>query len=250
MTAQLFNFGQHAVRVVIKEGQPWFVLKDVCNALDVDQAAGVKRRLEEDVISKHPLHTSGGMQNVNIVSEDGLYDVVFDSNKPEARKFRKWVTSEVLPSIRKHGVYAADEILNNPDLLIDALQALKEERAQKERLTARVNILEPKAKFAEAVTASVGSMPVDEAAKAICERGYKIGERRLFAKLKEWSMIRHMMRSGSNRYIATQYPVERGWLEVVIKENVNSVGSTYPQTYVTAKGLEYIYQRLLKERSN
>ncbi|BAQ11352.1 antirepressor [Bacillus sp. OxB-1] len=93
------------LRIAGDESNPLFLLKDVCSILGLDQVAGVKRRLDKDVISNHPLETAGGTQQATFVNEDGLYDVVLESRKPEARKFRKWITGEVVPSIRKTGTY-------------------------------------------------------------------------------------------------------------------------------------------------
>ncbi|MFW5436269.1 phage antirepressor [Paenibacillus apiarius] len=246
MTTQLFNFGKQTVRVVIKDGQPWFVLKDVCNALGVEQVAGVVRRLEEDVISKHPLQTSGGRQNVTVVSEEGLYDVVFDSHKPAARKFRKWVTGDVLPSIRKHGVYAADELLDNPDLFIETLQRLKAEKERNKELQAVIDTQEPYVSFALAITESEGSMSVGEAAKWISELGHVIGPIQLFKKLRDWEMVGKK----SIFNIPTQRAINLGYLELATRNRpMDSLPPNY-QTMVTRRGLEYIFRRLLKERSN
>ena len=102
----------------------WFVLKDVCEVLEIHQTAGIKRRLGDDVITNHPIPDAlGWMQDNTIINEDGLYDVILESRKPEAGEFRKWVTKDVLPSIRKTGMYAKDELLANPALLIAAYKA-------------------------------------------------------------------------------------------------------------------------------
>ena len=101
-------FDGKEVTFIEKDGEVEFMLKNVCDILGLGQVAGVKRRLDEDVISNHPLETAGGLQQVTFVNEDGLYDVILDSRKPEARKFRKWITSEVIPSIRKTGSYKVD----------------------------------------------------------------------------------------------------------------------------------------------
>ncbi|MFD2334631.1 Bro-N domain-containing protein [Cohnella sp. GCM10020058] len=116
---QVFNFQDANVRIVERDGAPWFVLKDVCEVLDIDQVAGIKRRLEDDVISNHPIPDSlGRIQHVVIINEDGLYDVILDSRKPEARAFRKWITSEVLPSIRQTGSYTANKPKSQAELLL------------------------------------------------------------------------------------------------------------------------------------
>ncbi|MDT2265610.1 BRO family protein [Paenibacillus larvae] len=101
----------------MKGGQPWFVLKDVCSILELSNPRMVKERLSDDVSSTYSIPDSlGRLQPTTIINEDGLYDVILESRKSEAR-IRKWVTRDVLPSIRKTGMYAADELLDNPELL-------------------------------------------------------------------------------------------------------------------------------------
>lgn len=108
---QIFNFNGAQVRTVEKSGETWFVLKDVCGVLEVDQTAGIKRRLTDDVISNHLIPDSFGRnQETTIINEDGLYDVILESRKPEAKAFRKWVTRDVLPSIRKTGNYSTNQV--------------------------------------------------------------------------------------------------------------------------------------------
>lgn len=123
------QFGQ--VRIYMGEnGEPLFCLIDVCNMLDLIPSK-VSQRLDKDVLSKYPLETAGGIQQTNFINEDGLYDVILDSRKPEAKQFRKWITSEVLPSIRKHGAYMTNDTLEkaltSPDFLIQLATNLKEE---------------------------------------------------------------------------------------------------------------------------
>ena len=131
---QVFNSPQFGdVRIVLGEdGDPQFCLKDVCTVLGLQNSA-VMRRLDKGVTTNHPLLTSGGNQMVTFVNEDGLYDVILDSRKPEAKAFRKWVTSDVLPSIRKHGAYMTDQALEqallSPDFGIRLFEKLKEEKA-------------------------------------------------------------------------------------------------------------------------
>jgi anti-repressor protein len=134
---QIFNhphFGE--VRTVIgKDGEPRFCLKDVCRALDIKQFRA-NERLGEDVISNHTLSTRGGNQQFMFINEDGLYDVILDSRKIESKRFRKWVTSEVLPSIRKNGAYLTERTieraLNEPDFLIELATNLKKEKQARE----------------------------------------------------------------------------------------------------------------------
>ena len=130
---QVFNSPQFGdVRIVLGEdNEPCFCLKDVCNVLGL-RSNDVNQRLDKGVVATRPLCTSGGTQQVKFVNEDGLYDVILDSRKPEAKAFRKWVTSDVLPSIRKNGAYMTDEALEkallSPDFGIRLFEKLKEER--------------------------------------------------------------------------------------------------------------------------
>lgn len=132
---QVFNnpaFGN--IRVVGTEANPQFCLADVCKALGLT-AKFVNQRLNKEVVSNHPLETAGGTQQALFVNEDGLYDVILDSRKTEARQFRKWITSEVLPTIRKHGAYMTDDALQkaiqNPDFLIQLATELKNEKQKR-----------------------------------------------------------------------------------------------------------------------
>lgn len=119
------QFGE--VRVISKENEPWFVVKDVCTILDLSNPTVAIQNLDIDEVTK--LNLGGQIGETNLINESGLYTLIIRSRKEEAKKFRRWVTSEVLPSIRKHGMYAQDELLDNPDLLIAAATKLKEERA-------------------------------------------------------------------------------------------------------------------------
>ena len=130
---QVFNSPQFGdVRIVLGEdNEPCFCLKDICNVLGL-RSNDVNQRLDKGVVSTHPLCTSGGTQQVKFVNEDGLYDVILDSRKPEAKAFRKWVTSDVLPSIRKNGAYMTDEALEKAllshDFGIRIFEKIKEAR--------------------------------------------------------------------------------------------------------------------------
>ena len=123
----IFKYESKKVRTVIKDGEPWFVLKDVCVVLGITNPTVVSNRLEEDEVTKYNL---GGLSgDSNIINESGLYSVIWLSRKPEAKRFKKWITSEVLPEIRKTGSY-----LRTPQTYIQALEALIESEKQKERL--------------------------------------------------------------------------------------------------------------------
>lgn len=131
--SRVFQYQGAQVRTLIRNDEPWFVLKDVCEVLGIEQVAGIKRRLSEDVISNHPLQTAGGLQIMTIINEDGLYDVILESRKPEARAFRKWITSEVLPSIRKTGQYQLQSMSQMEMIALIAKQAAEKEKEDARR---------------------------------------------------------------------------------------------------------------------
>lgn len=126
---QTFKFENNEIRTILKDNEPWFCLKDVCDILGIKNATDVVKRLDEDERTRFNLGRQG---ETNFINESGLYNVVLRSDKPQAKQFRKWVTSEVLPTIRKHGIYVTDnvidQIINNPEFGIKLLTNLKEER--------------------------------------------------------------------------------------------------------------------------
>jgi prophage antirepressor-like protein len=126
----VFNYNKDKVRTITKDGEPWFVLKDVCGVLELSNARMIADRLDEDDVSlTYITDNMGRQQQTNIINESGLYNVILRSDKPEAKKFKKWITSEVLPSIRKTGSY-----IKTPKTYIQALEALIETEREKERL--------------------------------------------------------------------------------------------------------------------
>ena len=155
---QIFKYQDSEVRTVEMNGEPWFVLKDVCGILSIGNVSDVYTRLDADEKGVGQIDTLGGRQNMNIINESGLYNVILRSDKPEAKPFRKWVTAEVLPTIRKHGAYMTPETLQaailNPDIMIQLCQQLKAERdknaaltAANSQLTVDKQIMQPKAEY-------------------------------------------------------------------------------------------------------
>ena len=150
---QIFQYRDQPVRTVQRDGEPWFVLKDVCAVLGLGTPARVAERLEEDEVSStHLTDSLGRQQDMTIINESGLYNVILRSDKPEARPFRKWVTSEVLPSIRKTGGYiSGQESLSPEELMAKALmvaqKTLAERDARISALTVENQILQPKADY-------------------------------------------------------------------------------------------------------
>ena len=158
---QIFDYKGKEVRTVEKNGTIWWVLKDICGVLDMDtsQIGKVAQRIDEDERNQITVTDKlGREQNMYVVNESGLYSVILRSDKEEAKPFRKWVTSEVLPSIRKHGAYMTqeklEEIILNPDMMIKLCNALKDEQdknkalqAVNSKLTVDNQIMQPKADY-------------------------------------------------------------------------------------------------------
>lgn len=145
MNELMYSFRENNVRVVKVDGQPWFVAKDVCEVLELGNTSKALLRLDEDEKGITSIHTLGGKQNLSIVNEYGLYSLILGSRKPEAKDFKRWITHEVLPSIRKHGMYAneetVDKIINNPEFFLELVTKLKEESEKRKVAEGTVAIL-------------------------------------------------------------------------------------------------------------
>ncbi|EME8199866.1 hypothetical protein EB21_00527 [Enterococcus faecium] len=172
-TPQIFNFEHNEVRTILVNDEPYFVGKDVAAALGFkDSNNALKQHVEDEdkIIGRQNTTPSfkdklGRNQYPTLINESGIYDLIFGSNLPSAKKFKRWVTSEVLPQIRKHGMYATDELLNNPDLLIEVATKLKEERTQRLIAEQRVNELQPKADYYDRILNNKGLVTVSTIAK-------------------------------------------------------------------------------------
>ncbi|MDA1581993.1 phage antirepressor [Bacillus cereus group sp. TH228LC] len=247
---QVFNneeFGQ--VRTVVKGEDVWFVAKDVCDVLEIVNATRSLSRLDEDELHSMKVADSlGRPQETNVINESGLYSLIMTSRKPQAKAFKKWVTSEVLPSIRKHGAYMTDQVLEqavtNPDFAIGLLTKLKEEKEKLAAAQQQIVQQQPLVVFAEACMQSEQTLKVSEVAKLATKQGVKIGQRQLFAKLREWELM--FKRSTE----PTQPAVEKGYFEIAqgVKQKPNGEAFTWTTTYVTPKGQAYIIDRLKKEQ--
>lgn len=252
---QVFNnpaFGN--IRVAGTEANPQFCLTDVCKALGLT-AKFVNQRLGDEVVSNHPIIDSlGREQQALFVNEDGLYDVILDSRKTEARQFRKWITSEVLPTIRKHGAYMTDyalqKAIQNPDFLIQLATELKNEKQK--RLVAEKKIQEtrPQVIFADAVTASSDSILVGELAKLIKQNGVDTGQRRLFKWLRSNGYL--CKKTGECFNEPTQYSMELGLFEIkkTVIQKPDGSAIINKTVKVTGKGQIYFVNKFLSGIDN
>ena len=249
-------FGQ--VRVVQRDGEPWFVAADVCKALEIDRTA--TRRLDDDEKGVHSTHTPGGQQDVTIVNETGLYTLVLGSRKPEARLFKRWITHEVIPAIRKTGGYlAGQETLSDDELMARALLVaqntinLREERIKalehsNTALEAKVEADAPKVLFADSVAASSQSILIGELAKILRQNGIDIGQNRLFERLRKEG---YLGTYGEYYNIPTQRAMDLKLFEIK-KRAINSPdGRNIVSTTVkvTGKGQQYFVNRYLTKSS-
>ena len=257
---QVWNYESSEIRTVQVNGEPWFVLADVCKVLELSSPHKVADRLENDERNQIPVTDSlGRYQNTAIINESGLYTVILRSDKPQAKPFRKWVTSEVLPSIRKHGAYMTDQALEkaltNPDFLIELATQLKAEQEQRRRLETTVAAQnkqmeqdKPKVLFADSVAASRSSILIGELAKLIKQNGVDMGQKRLFQWMRENGYL--IKRCGSEYNLPTQRSMERGLMEIKETSVIHSGYTTISKTpKVTGKGQVYFINLLVGQRT-
>lgn len=243
------EFGK--IRTLEIEGTPYFVGKDVAEILGYSNPRkAMADHIDSDDKGVTKCDTLGGTQEVTIINESGLYSLILSSKLPKAKQFKHWVTSEVLPSIRKHGVYAVDELLNNPDMAIKAFEALKAEREKNKTLTADVQRMKPKEIFADAVSASQTSILVGDLAKLIAQNGVSIGQKRLFEWLRKNKYL--ISRKGADWNMPTQRSVEQGLFEIKETSITHADGHiTVSKTVkVTGKGQVYFVNKFIKEKEN
>ncbi|MGE5417497.1 MAG: phage antirepressor [Acidobacteriota bacterium] len=247
---QIFSYEGKEVRTIRRGGEPWWVLKDVCDVLELSNARMIADRLDEyDVSLAYVTDSMGRQQQTNIVNESGLYNVILRSDKPEAKKFKRWVTREVLPQIRKHGAYITtaklEEIMNDPDAWIKLLTALKEERQEKKRLQLQAVYDKPKVVFADAVSISEGTILIGELAKILKGNGIDIGQNRLFERLRQDGFL--IKRKGTDYNAPTQKAMELGLFRVKETAITHSDGhvTISKTTKVTGKGQQYFINYFL-----
>lgn len=245
---QIFNseeFGE--IRTVTINNEPWFVGKDVAEALGyAEPRSAVSKKVEEVDRGVAEMETPSGKQNMTIINESGLYALIFGSKLESAKRFKHWVTSEVLPAIRKHGAYAVDELLNNPEMAIKAFTALKEEREKNKRLQTDVDRMKPKEIFADAVSASKTSILIGDLAKILKQNGINTGQNRLFETLRKDGYL--IKQKENNWNMPTQRAMEMGLFEIKESTHIDGNGCnvTTKTTKVTGKGQQYFIKRYLK----
>lgn len=244
-TIQIYRYVDFDVRTVNKNGEPWFVAADVCRVLELGNPTMALDRFDEDekaLISIEGL--SRGNDNGNIINEPGLYTLILGSRKPQAKAFKRWITHDVIPSIRKHGLYATDELLADPDILIAALQELKAERehAKLLELTAAIQEqqiaeMQPKASYYDLILQNKNTVSVTQIAK-----DYGMSGRALNKLLHELG-IQYKLR---NTWLLYQDYANRGYTQS--RTHTIDADRSVMHTYWTQKGRLFLYDLLKSDR--
>lgn len=247
---QLFSFEGNKVRTLKINNEPYFVGKDVAKILGYSNTRdALSRYVDSEDKGVAKLDTLGGKQNQTIINESGLYSLILSSKMPNARKFKHWVTSEVLPAIREHGAYMTDEkafdVVNNKDGLASLLQQAADQLRAKD---IQIEKMKPKALFADSVATSKTTILVGELAKILRGNGINIGANRLFEWLREHGYL--IQRKGSDWNMPTQRAMNQGLFEIketTINHSNGSISiSKTPK--VTGKGQQYFINKFLKGR--
>lgn len=245
---QNFNFNGAQVRALTIDNEPYFVGKDVAEILGYkDTVNALKSHVDDEDKLGWQITTSGQRRKVKVINESGLYSLIISSKLPSAKQFKHWVTSEVLPAIRKHGAYMTDQkafdVVHNKNGLIDLLQQAADQLQQKDIQIAE---MKPKALFADAITESDTSILVGDLAKILRQNGIEIGARRLF----QWLRKNHYLisRRGSDYNSPTQRSMEMGLFEIKESSHINGNGvNVITKTpKVTGKGQQYFVNKFLE----
>ena len=223
---QIFNseeFGE--IRTVTIDNEPWFVGKDVAIALGyTNPQKAVRDHVQEDDRGMNEMDTPSGRQTLTVINESGLYALIFGSKLESAKRFKHWVTSEVLPAIRKNGGYiAGQESLSDDELLAKALMVAQNKIAERDKLIAqkqkRIDEMRPKEIFADAVTCSNTSILVGDLAKLLKQNGFHVGQNRLFEILRSEGFL---IKGGSSKNMPTQKSMEMKLFEIKRKHSYKS----------------------------
>ena len=245
---QSFNFNGAQVRALTIDNEPYFVGKDVAEILGYKNSRkALKDHVDDEDKGVTKCDTLGGKQNLTVINESGLYSLIISSKLPSAKQFKHWVTSEVLPAIRKHGAYMTDQkafdVVHNKNGLIDLLQQAADQLQQKDIQIAE---MKPKALFADAVSASRQTVLIGELAKIMKGNGIEIGQNRLFAWMRKHGYL--ISRKGTDYNMPTQKAMNLGLFKIKETTITHSDGhiSVNKTPKVTGKGQQYFVNKFLK----
>lgn len=239
------QFGQ--IRTINQNGEPWFAVKDVCDALDLADTNKAAARLDDDELTRIKFVSGGQTREMLFTNKPGIYSLILGSRKPEAKAFKRWITHEVIPAIEKHGMYAtvetAERILNDPDFLIKTLETLKEERAARVAAEETNRLNAPKVLFADSVAQAESDILIGELAKLLKQNGVETGQNRLYDRLRKDGYIM------KNSTIPTQKAMEAGLFRVIERTIAQPNGTTRitATTKVTGKGQIYFVNKYAKQ---
>lgn len=239
------------VRATEIDGEAWLVGKDVAEILGYERPTkAVTDHVDSEDRDVVPIQDSiGRMQNTPIINESGLYSLIISSKLPQAKNFKRWVTAEVLPSIRKHGAYMTpqkiEEVLLSPDTIIKLATDLKAEREERMKLQMETEELKPKALFADAVSASKTSILIGDLAKLIKQNGHDIGQRRLFQWMRDKGYL--IKQQGASWNMPTQKSMDMGLFEIKETTITHSDGhiSISKTVKVSGKGQVYFVNKFI-----
>ncbi|MBR1602192.1 MAG: phage antirepressor [Synergistaceae bacterium] len=224
---QVFDFNDKTVRVIMRDGEPWWIAKDVADILGFRDAFNAIRLLDEDEKDTQKVSTPGGEQEMSVINESGLYSLIFRSNKPAAKKFRRWVTHEVLPQIRKTGMYAMNNVIKQLSSEVDELHK-------------KIDEMYPLQLLGTMVLAQKGSMTFQGAAQLLSQHGIETGQNRLFQYCRDKKLL--CSRKGRQWNKPTQKAIDKGLLNLEISGGFNSI------TVVTPEGMKYLANELGSEQ--
>lgn len=273
MSTQIFSFNGQGVRVLGTQDEPLFVAKDVALILGYSEAKSMVRSIDEEDKGVQTLHTLGGPQEFSVITESGLYSAIMRSTLPEAKAFKRWVTSEILPSIRKHGMYATaptiEAMLSDPDVMIKTLTALKEERiakvnaqleakeaqkalalesSAKQQVVAEKEIVERKLNtlgtaVRDLTTEPSGTLTIRDAAKMLASRDWNVRETELRASLQE-----HGWLTKGKGPTATAYAIQQGFMAAggVVTNHITGWSGEAKTPKLTGKGFTRLVANMEK----
>lgn len=242
------EFGE--LRTIVKNGEPWFVAADVCAALEIGNSRMATDRLDTDEKADVSLTDGSQMRHMTAVSESGLYSLVLGSRKPQAHAFKRWVTHDVIPSIRKHGAYATpatlEKMVLSPEFGIKVFTALKEEQDKRKAAEAKIEADKPKVLFANSVGSSRQSILIREMAKLLKQNGVDIGEKRLFSWMRANGYL--IQKCGDDYNLPTQYSMDRGLMIIRERTYSDDIHTRILRTpMITGKGQQYFINKFLRK---
>lgn len=209
-----------AVRSILIDGEPWFVAADVCKALELEKTNRALSRLDDDEKGAHSVSTPGGRQRMSIISESGLYSLILGSRKPEARAFKRWITHEVIPSIRKHGAYMTDSLLDaleaHPEAVPEYLNRLRSENARNRELNRRLRLALPKAEYYDAFVDPADCTNIRTTAKelGVPEKQFTryLEEKKYLFRDKNRKLFPRAVKKSAGLFLVRDFYTERGKL--------------------------------------